>query len=463
MLNIRGEIHAMPASSCSGPLRRREFLRVGTLALGGWGLADLLAARAAARSTDPETSVILFWMWGGPSQFETYDPKPEAPDAYRGPFRPIPSTVPGMDLCELFPLQARLGEKIALVRSLHHTMSAHNDGSIEVLTGKTPARPDPTSTALSDHPDFGMVASRVRGVRPDGMPRYVGIPRQPFMTRPTYLGVAHSAFATGDPSAPDFRPPALTVIGGPDGRRLVDRRGLLEQFDGLRRGLEGAESGSGGDPFREAAFQMLTSPKVAAAFDLSREDPRLRDRYGRHLWGQSCLLARRLAEAGSSVITIDALAPSLSERYFSWDDHINVQTRWDLGEAMRHRAPFMDQAISALIEDVYARGLDRKVLIVAAGEFGRTPRLTHAGGLIGRDHWPDAQSALVSGGGLRMGQVIGATNRRGEYPAERPLTPQDLLATIYRHLGIDHRAEFRDLSGRPIRILPDGEPIRELI
>src|SRR3954466_12313136 len=196
---------------------------------------------------------------------------------------------------------------------------------------------------------------------------------------------------------------------------------------------------------------------------LSREDPRLRDRYGRHLWGQSCLLARRLAEAGSSVITIDALAPSLSERYFSWDDHINVQTRWDLGEAMRHRAPFMDQALSALIEDVYARGLERKVLIVAAGEFGRTPRLTHADGLIGRDHWPAAQSALVSGGGLRMGQVIGATNRRGEDPVERPLTPKDLLATIYRHLGIDHRAEFRDLSGRPIPILPEGEPIRELV
>jgi hypothetical protein len=292
------------------------------------------------------------------------------------------------------------------------------------------------------------------------MPQYVGIPRQPFMTRPTYLGVAHSAYATGDPSAPDFRPPALTLVGGVDGRRLGDRRGLLRQFDSFRRSLEGPGSGDG-DSFREAAFQMLTSPEVARAFDLSREDPRLRDRYGRHLWGQSCLLARRLAEAGSSVITIDALAPGLSERYFSWDDHINVQTRWDLGDAMR--APFMDQAISALIEDVYARGLDTKVLIVAVGEFGRTPRLTHADGLIGRDHWPDAQSALVSGGGLRMGQVIGATNRRGEYPVERPLTPQDLLATIYRHLGIDHQAEFRDFSGRPIRILPAGEPIRELI
>jgi hypothetical protein len=452
----------MPETPCPGPLRRREFLRLGALALGGLGLADLLAARAAARQHDPDTSVILFWMWGGPSQFETYDPKPDAPTEYRGPFRPIPTAVPGLDLCELFPLQAKLADKIALVRSLHHAMSAHNDGSIEVLTGKTPTRPDPTSTALSEHPDFGMVTSRVRGLRSDGLPRYVGIPKQPFMTRPTYLGVAHSAFATGDPSAPEFRPPALTLVGGVDGRRLGDRRGLLERFDSLRRGVE-AQGDPGGDPYRAAAFQMLTNPKVASAFDLSREDPRLRDRYGRHLWGQSCLLARRLAEAGSSVITIDALAPSLSERYFSWDDHINVQTRWDLGEAMRHRAPFMDQALSALIEDVYARGLDRKVLIVAAGEFGRTPRLAQAGGLIGRDHWPEAQSALVSGGGLRTGQVVGATNRRGEYPVERPLAPKDLLATIYRHLGIDHRAEFRDFSGRPVTILSEGEPIRELV
>lgn len=451
----------MPAPSCPGPLRRREFLRLGTLALGGLGLADLLAARAAAQKPDPETSVILFWMWGGPSQFETYDPKPDAPAEYRGPFRPISAAVPGMDLCEVFPRQARLGDRIALIRSLHHTMAAHNDGSIEVLTGKPPTRPDPTSTALSEHPDFGMVASRVRGQRSDGLPRYIGIPRQPFMTRPTYLGVAHAAFATGDPSAPDFRPPQLTLVGGVDGRRLDDRRGLLAQFDGFRRGLDDPAGGDG-DPFREAALQMLTNPRTASAFDLGREDPRLRDRYGRHLWGQSCLLARRLAEAGASVITIDALAPSLSERYFSWDDHINVQTRWDLGEAMRHRAPFMDQALSALIEDVYARGLDRKVLIVAAGEFGRTPRLSTASGLIGRDHWPDAMSALVSGGGLRMGQVIGATNRRGEYPTERPLSPRDLLATVYRHLGIDHRAEFRDFTGRPIPILPEGEPIREL-
>ena len=451
----------MPASSCLGPLHRREFLRLGTLALGGLGLTDLLAARAAASRPDPETSVILFWMWGGPSQYETYDPKPDAPLEIRGPFRPIATAVPGMNLCEVFPLQAKLADKITLVRSLHHEMSAHNDGSIEVLTGKTPARPDPTSTAFSDHPDFGMVASRMRGVRPDGIPNYVGIPKQPFMTRTAYLGVAHAAFPTGDPSAPGFQPQGFTLDGGLDGKRLEYRRGMQESFDALRRHVERGQGA--GDPLREAAFQMLTSPKVARAFDLSREDPRLRDRYGRHLWGQSCLLARRLAEAGSAVITIDALAPSFSEKYFSWDDHINVQTRWGLEGAMKRRAPFMDQAISTLIEDVYARGLDRKILIVAAGEFGRTPKLVQADGLLGRDHWPAAQSALISGGGLRHGQVIGATNRRGEYPVERPLRPQDLLATIYRHLGIDHATEFHDRDGRPVPILANAEPIRELV
>ena len=409
---------------CPGPIRRREFLRLGLLGLGGLTLPDLMAVCANSNQPDPDTSVILFWMWGGPSQLETYDLKPDAPAEYRGPFRPIATPVPGLDICELFPLQAKLGDKITLIRSLHHEMSAHNDASIELLTGKTPSRPDPTSTAFSEHPDFGMVASRLRGLRRDGLPRYVGIPRQPFMTRPMYLGVAHSAYATGDPSDANFRPPNLTLVGGVDGRRLDDRRGLLEQFDGLRRDAD-QPGAAAADPFRQAAVQLLTNPRIAAAFDLSREDPRLRDRYGRHLWGQSCLLARRLAEAGAAVITIDALAPSFSERYFSWDDHINVQTRWDLGDAMRRRAPFMDEAPATLIEDVYARGLDRKVLIVAAGEFGRTPRLVHAGGLIGRDHWPDAQSALISGGGLRMGQVIGATNRRAEYPAEPPAVSQE--------------------------------------
>ncbi len=453
----------MPPNPCPGPPSRREFLRVGALALGGLTLPQVLATRAASGAGNTNTSVILFWMWGGPSHLETYDLKPGAPAEYRGPFRPIPTDVPGLDVCELFPRQARLGKRIALVRSLHHTMASHNDGSIEVLTGKTPAKADPTSTALSEHPDFGMVASKARGRRPDGLPRYVGIPAQPFMTRPGYLGLAHKAFAAGNPAAPTYSPPNLALAGGLDARGLDDRKALLAQFDTLRRDVDVQARMEGADKVRAEALHMLANPAIGRAFDLAREPAKLRERYGRHLWGQSCLLARRLAEAGAAVITIDALAPEPGKPlYFSWDDHANAQPGWDLAKGMRWRAPYMDQALAALIEDVYDRGLDRNVLVVAMGEFGRGPRLNTANGCVGRDHWPDAMCALLAGGGLRTGQVVGSTNSRGEYPKERPLTPKDVLATIYRHLGIDYRRAFQDFSGRPVPILSEGEPIAEL-
>jgi len=471
----------MPAS-CPGPLHRREFLRIGSLALGGLGLSDILRAQAAASPSRTNTTVILFWMWGGPSQLETWDCKPDAPSEYRGPLRPIHTTVPGMDMTEVFPLQAKLGHRVSLIRSLHHQMASHNDGSIELLTGKTPAKEDPTSTAKSDHPDFGMIASRLRGTSADGLPRYVGIPRVPFMVQPTYLGMTHSGFTTGDPSVPNFRPPNLSLDAGVDGTRLNDRRGLVAQLDRYRRGMDQMDQAGAAraasnaadldvngawaatDGFRQQAFQLLTSSAVSNAFALDKELPATRERYGQHLWGQSCLLARRLAEAGVSVITIDALSPVPTRQiYFSWDDHSNPATGWNLEGAMRWRAPFMDQGLSALIEDIYARGLDQKVLVVAVGEFGRTPRLASPQGVLGRDHWPSAQSALISGGGLRMGQVIGATTAKAEYPVERPLTPQDLLATVYRHLGIDYRATLNDLTGRPQHILSSGEPIRELV
>ncbi len=449
---------------CRGPIRRREFLRIGSLALGGLTLPALLKARAASGGSASTRSVILFWMWGGPSQLETWDCKPDAPSEYRGPLRPIHTTVPGLDVCEVFPMQAKLGHCISLIRSLHHNMSSHNDGSIELLTGKTPLKEDPTSTAKSDHPDFGMIASHLRGGTPDGLPGYVGIPRVPFMVQPTYLGMTHAGFAAGNPSVADFKPPNLTLDADIDGARLDDRRGLVAQLDRYRRAhdLHGAVEAT--DAFRQQAFQLLTSTAVSDAFALTQEPDRTRERYGRHLWGQSCLLARRLAEAGVSVITIDALSPvPTNPIYFSWDDHSNPATGWNLEGAMRWRAPFMDQGLSALVEEVYERGLDKQVLVVAVGEFGRTPRLASPQGVLGRDHWPAAQSALVSGGGLRMGQVIGATTSKAEYPVERPLTPQDLLATIYRHLGIDYKATIPDFSGRPQHILSTGEPIRELI
>ena len=449
---------------CLGPTSRREFLRAGTLTFGGLSLPQILAARERAGQGSLDTSVILFWMWGGPSQLETWDMKPQAPSEYRGPFSPIATNVPGIEICEIFPQQAKLAHRYSLIRSLHHEMASHNDGSIELLTGKTPLQADPTSTASSTHPDFGMIASRVRGPQPHGLPQYIGIPKQPFMTRPVYLGMRHSAFASGDPSADKFRPPNLTLDGGINGNRMDDRRGLVSQLDRLKRDIDLLGSMEGIDQFRQQAFQLLTSSKVAAAFDLEQEPAELRNRYGRHLWGQSCLLARRLAEAGTAVVTIDAMAPEMGTKlYFSWDDHANAQPGWDMAKGLIWRAKYMDQALSTLIEDLCAKNLDRRILVVAVGEFGRTPRLSRANGCLGRDHWPQAQSALIAGGGLRMGQVVGATTARAEYPTERPLPPQDLLATIYRHLGIDQRTEFADYSGRPHPILNVGEPIRELV
>jgi hypothetical protein len=284
------------------------------------------------------------------------------------------------------------------------------------------------------------------------------------MTRPAYLGVGHKGFDAGNPAAEKYSPPSLALAGGLNMDQFFDRRQLLAGFDRLRRNLDHSGALAGTDQLRGSALAMLTNPKIADAFAIDKESESTRNRYGRHLWGQCCLLARRLAEAGSAVITIDALAPELGKPiYFSWDDHANAQPGWDLAEGMRWRAPFLDQALSALIDDIYERGLDRKILVVAMGEFGRTPRLSTNSGRLGRDHWPDAMSALVSGGGLRMGQVVGATNARSEYPQERPLTPQDMLATIYRHLGVDYKRELVDLTGRPIPILSSGEPIRELI
>ena len=464
LANQRGSNGLRQRGVCSGPRRRREFMRIGALGLGGLCLPDLLAAQAASGQAPPDTSVILFWMWGGPSQLETWDMKPDAPSEYRGPFSPIATNVPGLEICELFPRQARQAHRFSLIRSLHHEMSSHNDGSIELLTGKTPSKADATSTARSEHPDFGMITSRMRGRQRDGMPQYIGIPTRPFMTQPGYLGLSHTAYVTGDPSVEEFRAPNLSLNAGVNASRLEDRRALIGQLDLINAGIERRGMFEGHDRFRDHAFRLLSGTAVSQAFNLEAETLETRGRYGRTLWGQSCLLARRLAEAGSAVITIDALAPKPSlPVYFSWDDHANPANGWDLAKGMQMRATDMDPALSALIDDIYDRGLDRKIMVVAVGEFGRTPRLTHSGGCLGRDHWPQAQSALIAGGGIRTGQVVGATNSKAEYPVERPLTPQDLLATIYRHLGIDHRQTLTDFSGRPIFVLPTGEPIRELI
>lgn len=454
----------MNPAPCPGPVARREFLQAGLLALGGLGLSDVFAARALAGESRRDTSVILLYLHGGPSQLETYDLKPKAPIEYRSVFDPIPTNVPGLDICELFPRQAKIADKFSLVRSVHHTMSSHTDGGIEVLTGKTPSHPDPTSTSVSEHPDLGSIASRVHGQHPDAIPRYVAIPRNPYMTRPAYLGVHHGAFVVGDPARADYKPPTLKLAAGPDARGLDDRRGLIRQLDRLRGGLDLRGNLDGTDKFRDLAFDLLTGPNVAAAFDLTKENEQLRDRYGRNRWGQACLLARRLAEAGTSVVTLYIDTPKDGPEFSNWDDHIgNNGHPGHFAQYVKARLPYMDEALATLIEDIFERGLDKRIMVAVLGEFGRTPRLSHNASGTGRDHWPDAQTVLLSGGGLKMGQVVGATNSKAEYPTERPCTPKDILATIYRHLGIDCQATFPDFSGRPVHILGEGSPIKELI
>ena len=403
-------------------------------------------------------------LHGGPSQLETYDLKPDAPSSYRSVFSPIPTNVPGMEICELFPRHAKIADKFSLVRSLNHDVGIHSDGGIIVLTGKRPSKLDPTSQSKSEHPDFGSVTSRVRGMGRHAIPPYVAIPRQPYMTRPTYLGLHHKAFEVSDPSTKSYRPPQIKLAAGRDGKSLADRRTLLKQFDRLRSDIDIAGSMRGTEEFRDLAFQLLTSPQAARAFDISKEDDKLRDRYGRHLWGQGCLLARRLAEAGTGVISLYINTPKTGQEFTNWDDHIqNAGRPGHFAKYMRTRLPYMDEALTTLIEDIFDRGLDKKIMVVVVGEFGRTPRLSHNNNGTGRNHWPQAYTALVSGGGLKMGQVVGATNSKAEFPTKSPYTPQDLLATIYRHLGIDPQRPFNDFAGRPIPILPSGKPIRELV
>ncbi|MFN0018272.1 MAG: DUF1501 domain-containing protein [Pirellulaceae bacterium] len=455
----------MPVSfptPCTGPLSRRAFLTAGTLAIGGLTLPELLAAKTQAGEAKKETSVILLYLAGGPSQLETYDLKPDAPLEFRSVFRPMPTNVAGMEICELFPRQAKIADKFSLVRSLNHDVGIHSDGGIVVLTGKKPTVLDPTSQSKSQHPDFGSVASKIRGLGEHAIPPYVAIPSRLYMMRPTYLGMQHASFETADPSALNYKPPQLSV-SAQNVAVLDDRRRLLAQVDRYRRDADGSGQLTGTDHFRQLAFQMLTSPEAAAAFDLSKETESLRDRYGRHVWGQGCLLARRLAEAGTAVISLTINTPKNGPEFTNWDDHIqNAGRPGHFGDFMKRRLPYMDEALSTLIEDISERGLDRRILVVVVGEFGRTPRLSHNAFGTGRDHWPQAYSALLSGGGLKMGQVIGATNSKAEYPTERPYSPQDLLHTVYRHLGIDPQQTFPDLTGRPIRILEEGRGIREL-
>lgn len=432
-------------------LSRRSFLRIGALGMGGFTLPDLLrlrAAEAASGQTIADTSVILLWLDGGPSQFETYDPKPDAPAEYRGEFRPIHTCIPGIDICELLPLHARIADKLAIIRSVAHRESGHGSAVKNLNTGYL--HPPGTNEGTFLYPGIGAVVAKVREEERRGLPHYVCVPTAGVFKGDTgggaYLGSAYDPFAASPADGPGaLTPPAELSLS-----RLQNRRSLLSALDRLRRDVDGSGMMEGMDAFTRQAFAMVTGPAAREALDLSREPLAVRNRYGTgveqgHSWGQSCLLARRLVEAGVGFVAVGL---------GGWDDHGQ-----DLQKDMPRRAPIYDAAVSALVQDLYDRGLDRKVLVLAWGEFGRTPRLNRGG----RDHWPSSMSVLLAGGGMRMGQVIGSTNARGERPQDRPLHPNDVLATVYRHLGIDHHRAFVNPQGRPIPLLPSGDPIAELV
>ena len=458
-------------------LSRRECLRIGLAGFGSLSLPGLFRLRAEEENrfaVGEDRAVIIVWLRGGCSHLDTFDPKPESPSEFRSPFKTIDTRTPGLSMTELLPLQAKLSDKFAVLRSMVHTGGGHPAGSLQLLSGD----PDPADKLMPTHPDLMCVANYLRRGASRSLPTYVGvnpITRYDNFTiaGPAYLGPGYAPFAvTGDPSDPAFRVPNVGMPDAAEGLNLRDRAMLHRSFDNLRREIDRSGVMNAMDRFETQALELLTSSEAARAFNLDDEDARVRDRYGRHAWGQQCLMARRLVEAGVSIVTTTFDGP-LCGRVANWDDHAVNHHVFD---ALSFRAPYYDQSVSALIEDIYARGLDKRVLVVVTGEFGRTPRISRVassgGGVAsapagtmqpGRDHWPRANSMIWAGGGIRTGQIIGATDRRGEEVIERRVGPQDFLATIYQHLGINYkRVTIPDNTGRPVPIVTDGEAISEL-
>src|SRR5262245_34000387 len=425
---------------------RRTFLRVGTLAVGGLSLPDLLRLRASGGQSPAgrKKSVILIWQAGGPSHIDMYDLKPDAPAEVRGEFKPIATNVPGIRIGEHLPLQAKVFDKLAVVRSACHTNAGHGMGSQWMLTGYQP------TIEVSDniYPSCGSVAAKMRGPNEPGLPAYVNLPRNLSLGKAAYLGASYNPFAPDDdPNSPNFRVRNVRLPGQVDAKRLHRRRELMQDLDNIRRDIDTKGDLAGLDTFYRDAMEMVTNSRAQAAFDISKEAPMLRDHYGRHDLGQCCLLARRLVEAGVTFVTIQAGGG----RDTHGDNFKQLKT---------NLLPKFDQAVAALVSDLHDRGLQDEVLVMAMGEFGRTPRIN---GGAGRDHWPGAMSILYAGGGLRMGQAIGTTNANGEHPTSKAATPGCVLSTMYHTLGIDHHHVFHDQAQRPLPILNEGEPIRELI
>lgn len=452
-------------------MTRRHFLGAGAFGIGALSMPDLLRLKANANPSSDDPAVILLWLPGGAPHMEMYDLKPDAPAEYRGEFRPIRSNVPGIDVSEHLPMHAKCADKYAIIRSVHHTFSDHGGGHKKFLTGRDPMSP---VGFVNDYPMVGSYVAKLRGDRAIGLPGYIaGVDggRQQvdtFSFGASYLGQATTPFTiAGDPADPKFGVKNLSIPAELVDK-LSDRQSLLKKLDSNRRDLDASGSMTAMDEFSRKAVELVTSTRARDAFDLTREPASIRERYGMHRYGQRCLLARRLVEAGATFVTMVLENPSPPNESFpkdvtyNWDSHaVNCHIFTDA----KYRLPYYDRAVTALIEDIYSRGLDKRVMLIVTGEFGRTPKLEYqkSDGRPGRDHWPQSMSLVVAGAGMKVGQVVGSTDSKGAHPKDRPLSPNDLWSTMFHHLGINQETAFLDPTGRPMPILTDGSPIRELI
>ena len=449
-------------------------MSLGALASGGLpSLAELVAAESQSRAVDSQFSVILFWANGGPSHIDLFDLKPSAPLEYRGPFRPIATTVPGLEINELLPTLAGMADRFSLIRSLHHERNEHSGGTHRFLSGYSSRAANLND---AEYPEIGSVVARQLAHPGRDVPTFVANTKL-YGSGPAYLGPGFAPYmpnpnpqsSTGNNQ---YDPIPIYSTGGNDDLAMTPagalslrrRRGLMQSLEALPKRLDSAATFAAMDTFQQQALGMLTSSRTRTAFDLSLESEATRQRYGESHWGRSLLTCRRLVEAGVRFVQCQAefRLPKDVGVTSNWDDH-SVNSH--IFDAYRLKLPSLDQSVSALIGDLYERGLSERVLFIFCGEFGRTPRIFYqdASKRPGRDHWASAMSVFLAGGGLKMGQVIGSTNSRGEEPVQRAMDSNCLLATLYARFGIDPKHAFLDQSGRPMTILPQGEPIRELL
>jgi hypothetical protein len=448
---------------CDG-LNRRSFLQIGVAGMASVGLSQVVKARAesgTSLASKKNTKVILIWLDGGPGHMDMYDMKPDAPAEYRGLWKPVKSKVPGFDVTEMYPKQAKITDKFSMVRSLHHDTGDHFAGGHRMLTTKDMGVSGANNS--QKFPGIGAIVNRELGSREQGLPGYVAIPYgMSIGIRPGYfgghlLGAQHNPFETiHDAASPAFKVPNLELTQGLTIDKLEDRRWLSKRFDVMRKHLDERPDTQAMDKFAEEAHRFVLGAAARKAFDISKEDPKLRDQYGRHPWGQSTLLARRLAEAGSTFSTV---------HLGGWDHH------WDLKKGYENYLPIVDSLVSALFLDLDDRGLLDETLVVLCGEFSRTPKMNDGGnggapmsmGTPGRDHWGNSMFCLMGGGGVKGGIVYGSTDAKGERPKDKACTPSNIHATIYEVLGVDPKLQLLDPSGRPVNVLDDPTPIRELL